>query len=612
MTAREGPSADTAAHVRARLRSSAPAPEGPPPAAALPAKLRPPRPACPSSSGARCSTRSTAPTQPLVRPVRSGRLRQDDALRQWAEADPRPSAWVQLDAADDDPVVLLPTWRWRSESVTDVDPAVRASLSLGGAAGARARPAAAGRGAGGGASRSCSSSTTRTCCGATSAGTSSPSSCAACPGARSWRWAAQRSPLPLARLRAAGELAEFRACRAGARPGGGRRARAPARLRGRQKTVDAAARRHGGVGDRPAARVPGRRRPAACGVAARRSAASRREIAAYLTVRGRSTRQPADVQEFLLRTSVLRELTPAPVQAASPGATTPGSSSPASPREELFVVPLGDDGSPLPLPPPLRRDAAGGAGAAPPRDAGRAAPRRSAAWYADARRPGRGGAAPARGGRGRRRRRRRRRLLAGDVEPRPGRDGAALARRRSPTARSSPTRRSRSRPAGCTRRSTPASSASAGARRPAARRMDDAPSPGRRRVAALARRRCCAPPSAPDGVRAHARGRRAGGPAGGLPGHQLVRRRPGRRSAWRAGCRGRPSAPCTRWPSARVRAPCCNPSAELAALGYLALDRRRRGRVGRRPRSTRRARPRASRSSASARTAAACPCCSPA
>ena len=130
MTAREGPPADTASRVRTRWRASAPPPEGRPPAARLPAKLRPPqarvhlveRRALLHALGD-----TAAPLVVLCAPAGSGKT---TVLRQWAEADARPFAWVQLDEADRDPVVLLTYLAMALESVTEVDPSVRASLSL--------------------------------------------------------------------------------------------------------------------------------------------------------------------------------------------------------------------------------------------------------------------------------------------------------------------------------------------------------------------------------------------------------------------------------------------------------------------------------------------------
>jgi LuxR family maltose regulon positive regulatory protein len=96
----------------------------------LPAKLRPPqarvrlveRHALLKSLGG-----ATAPLVVLCAPPGAGKT---TVLRQWAEEDARPLAWVQLDEADCDPVVLLTYLTLALESITDVDPSVKASLSL--------------------------------------------------------------------------------------------------------------------------------------------------------------------------------------------------------------------------------------------------------------------------------------------------------------------------------------------------------------------------------------------------------------------------------------------------------------------------------------------------
>ena len=52
------------------------------------------------------------------------------ALSQWAAAGDRPSAWLQLDEADNDPVVLLAYLALAAGSITEVDPAILALLRL--------------------------------------------------------------------------------------------------------------------------------------------------------------------------------------------------------------------------------------------------------------------------------------------------------------------------------------------------------------------------------------------------------------------------------------------------------------------------------------------------
>ena len=52
------------------------------------------------------------------------------ALAQWLAADPRPSAWLQLDEADNDPVLFLSYLALALEQVAPVDPAILALLQL--------------------------------------------------------------------------------------------------------------------------------------------------------------------------------------------------------------------------------------------------------------------------------------------------------------------------------------------------------------------------------------------------------------------------------------------------------------------------------------------------
>ena len=51
-------------------------------------------------------------------------------LAQWVAADPRPSAWLQMDEADNDPVVLLSYLALALGRVTPLDPAVHELLRL--------------------------------------------------------------------------------------------------------------------------------------------------------------------------------------------------------------------------------------------------------------------------------------------------------------------------------------------------------------------------------------------------------------------------------------------------------------------------------------------------
>ena len=52
------------------------------------------------------------------------------ALAQWLAADPRPSTWLQLDEADNDPVILLSYLALALEKVAPIEPAVLDLLQL--------------------------------------------------------------------------------------------------------------------------------------------------------------------------------------------------------------------------------------------------------------------------------------------------------------------------------------------------------------------------------------------------------------------------------------------------------------------------------------------------
>jgi len=100
-------------------------------AGCLPAKLSPP--------GARVRTverrtlldalgRTTEPLVVLCAPAGTGKT---TALRQWIERDGGPAAWVQIDEADADPVVLLIYLTRALSAVVDLDPAVEPALQVG-------------------------------------------------------------------------------------------------------------------------------------------------------------------------------------------------------------------------------------------------------------------------------------------------------------------------------------------------------------------------------------------------------------------------------------------------------------------------------------------------
>jgi len=263
------------------------------------------------------------------------------ALRQWTEADGRPMAWIQLDSSDDDPIVLLIYLARALGAVAPLGPEVERSLGLAvPPVRERVLPLLA-------------------------------DALAAAPpfvlvlddahllqGAKCWDVVAfvLRSlppgaqlalgtrtdpPLPLARLRAAGELAEF----------GGQqlaldRTEAAELVRLHGCKADAAAvdallsvTEGWATGLHLACLAAGGRPLEEC---LPRIRGERGEIAAYLTSEVLDG-QPADVQEFLLRTSVLTELTPALCKRVT-GRDDAGELLAHIAREDLFVVPLGDEG----------------------------------------------------------------------------------------------------------------------------------------------------------------------------------------------------------------------------------------------------------------------------
>jgi LuxR family maltose regulon positive regulatory protein len=125
VTAEMGPSGRVVARSHARRHA---APRGP--SIALPAKFQPPR------AHGRCLLRralladlaaSHAPLVLLCAPPGTGKT---TVLRQWVEADDRPTAWLQIDPGDDDPVILLMLLLRALGDVAPVDADIAASLSL--------------------------------------------------------------------------------------------------------------------------------------------------------------------------------------------------------------------------------------------------------------------------------------------------------------------------------------------------------------------------------------------------------------------------------------------------------------------------------------------------
>ncbi len=341
MTARQGAHRQVTPRVDARWRASRSPASGGADEAVLPAKLRPPQ--------ARVRLverralldeldRTDCPLVAVSAPAGAGKT---TVLRQWAEADPRPFAWVQLDQADSDPVVFLTYVSQALASVAEVDPSVHDSLSLAappvrervlpllGEALAAAPPfvlvlddAHVLRG-------------------------SKPWDLVAFvlrglpPGAQLALGSRTDPALPLARMRAAGEVAEVHASQLTLDVA---EVAQLLRLHGceaDEETADALlAATEGWATGLQLACLAGAGRPPAEWIGGIRG--GRREIAEYLTSEVLEA-QPADVQEFLLRTSVLLELTPR-LCALVWERDEAGELLVRVAREELFVVPLGDDG----------------------------------------------------------------------------------------------------------------------------------------------------------------------------------------------------------------------------------------------------------------------------
>ena len=125
MTAGNGPSGSTAARTTAPRRAVTGAPSP-----ALPAKLRPPTARVSAVERRALLDALAAAPEPLVLMCAPAGTGKTTALRQWIEADGRPAVWVQLDASDDDPVVLLIYLARALGAVTDIDPGVEISLGL--------------------------------------------------------------------------------------------------------------------------------------------------------------------------------------------------------------------------------------------------------------------------------------------------------------------------------------------------------------------------------------------------------------------------------------------------------------------------------------------------
>ncbi len=261
------------------------------------------------------------------------------ALAQWLAADPRPGAWLQLDEADDDPVELLTYIALALGRVTVVDPEIFDLLRL------REPPLKE-----------------RILPGLAAAVEAAPpflfvlDDAHLVSGEDSWQLLAalfrqipegaqvavgtrDDPPIPLARLRAAGRLAEYRA---------------PDLAMGEEEAKDLLdlggvaldatpleallAATEGWPAGLSLAMLAGQTQGTADWPLALRG--DQRTIAAYLTEEVLD-RQPADLQRFLLRTSVLKRLSAGLCTAVCDDAEA-GALLARSARENLFVVALDD------------------------------------------------------------------------------------------------------------------------------------------------------------------------------------------------------------------------------------------------------------------------------
>ena len=335
MTAGKGSSGSAAARTSAPGRAAARTTPS-----ALPAKLRPPTARVSAVERRALLKALAAAPEPLVLMCAPAGTGKTTALRQWTEADGRPALWVQLDASDDDPVVLLICLSRALGAVTDIDRGVEESLGLAvPPVRERVLPMLA-----------------------DALAAASPFvlvlddahllRSARCwevvafalrnlpPGAQLALGTRTDPPLPLSRLRASGELAEFRAPQLALDRG---EAAELVRLHGcapGEATLDALLSVTEGwaTGLHLACLAAGGRPPDEW---LSRIHGERRDIAAYLTAEVLDG-QPVEVQAFLLQTSVLGELTPGLCKHVT-GRDDAGELLAVIAHQELFVVPLGDE-----------------------------------------------------------------------------------------------------------------------------------------------------------------------------------------------------------------------------------------------------------------------------
>lgn len=335
MTARDGPAGGAPNHEPQPLSEACRHEE-------VPVRFRPPVPHVELVERRRLMQRLANTREQLVLVCAPAGAGKSMALRQWVQQDQRPVVWVRLEPADDDPVVLLTTLTQALAAVAAVDPGIPPSLGLAvpplrervlpllGDALSAARPFVL-----------------------------VLDDAQSIAGERAWEVVgfvlrnlppgAQLAvssrvdpPLPLARLLAAGELAEIRfsdlafdaeeatalialhACR---RPD-------PDVVAGLLGVTE------GWAAGLYLACVASCQTPLEDWLP--QLSGRRRDISSYLTSEV-VERQPPEIREFLLRTSMLRWLTPASCMAVTERDDA-GDLLARVAREELFLVPLGDDG----------------------------------------------------------------------------------------------------------------------------------------------------------------------------------------------------------------------------------------------------------------------------
>jgi LuxR family maltose regulon positive regulatory protein len=303
--------------------------------------LRPPRPHVELVERHELLGQLRATTAPLILVSAAAGWGKSTVLQQWTEVDDRPWAWLQLDAAHDDPVVFLAYLTAALEQVARPDPVIQDLLALpvppvqehilpALSAAVAAAPAFLlvlddGQAMG---ELRCWNVVTALL-------DDLPHGAQIAVGTR------DDPSMPLARLRAAGALAEVRSRQLAFGP-----SEAQELLRAHDQEVDATALNgvlvatEGWAAGLYLATLAGGERPVATWPM--HVSGDQRDIAAYLAAEVLD-RQPDDVRDFLLRTSILDCLDPAICHVISGRADAHDLLSRLA-RENLFVLPLDERG----------------------------------------------------------------------------------------------------------------------------------------------------------------------------------------------------------------------------------------------------------------------------